>query len=63
MLLKPKQQKLIPGMLFFLKGGSYLVWKFLFNNILIAFFKGYIFLLAELYKKKKQTWYIAKYLY
>lgn len=50
-------------MLFFLKGGSYLVWKFLFNNILIVFFKGYIFLLAELYKKKKKPWNIARYLY
>lgn len=41
-------------MLLFLKGGSYLVWKFLFNNILIVSFKGYLSLLAELYEKKNK---------
>ena len=40
-------------MLFFFKDGSYLVWNFLFDNILLAFFKGYAVFLAELYKKKK----------
>lgn len=50
-------------MLFFFKDGSYLVWNFLFDNILLAFFKGYAVFLAELYKKKKKTWKIAKYLY
>lgn len=41
-------------MLFFFKDGSYLVWNFLFDNILLAFFKGYAVFLAELYKKKPE---------